>query len=270
MFRGTYADGTSDWKRNLQVNLIQVPLPSALLHGDDSNSKDDKSWSNICFFHRGCYEYLFRNSDRGQNYPNERYEEIIQNLLAVLEQYPDYKVFISGHSLGGSLGQLVAFYASAEERIPKPVTCVSIGSLLVGDEQFQCAFERAESLGWIRHLRITNDNDPVPHLPPFSWYKPVGVHLQLNQDTGYSISHARGTCAHLLGGEEGWRFFWKLLLSVAKSTSLSISMDKIIEPHNIPEYLKRLEREKPFLKELELNALYRDQRIVGKDFRTML
>ena len=266
MFRGTYADGTSDWKRNLQATQIKVPLPPALL--DEDSVADPNDTTNVCFFHQGCFEYLFRNCDRGPSYPKERYEEVLTNILAVLEQYPDYKVFIAGHSLGGALALLVSFYASADPRIPKPITCVSVGSLLIGDDHFRQAFEKSEALGWIRHLRITNDNDPVPYLPPFSWYRPVGMHLRLNQQEGFSISHATSSVLSSSSPPKentmsSWRLFWNAFQS-------RLSLEKFVEPHNIPEYLRRMEREKEHLVGIHLNALYRDPNIVGKDFKTRL
>jgi pimeloyl-ACP methyl ester carboxylesterase len=252
MFRGTYADGTSDWKRNLQFNQLKVPLPDAL--GD---SQEDTT----IYFHRGCFEYLFRNSDRDPSYPKERYEEILNNILDCLKLYPDYKVFISGHSLGGALALLVAFYASADVRLPKPVTCVSVGSLLIGDEHFGRAFQRLEALGWIRHLRITNDNDPVPYLPPFSWYRPVGMHLRLFQKGGYSLSHAAAT-RNESPENSTWRFLWQ---AVRESPSVA----EFLEPHYVSEYLRRLEKEKQSLTGMTLNDCYRDPKFVG-DFKTRL
>ena len=280
-FRGTYADGTSDWKRNLQITQLEVPLPEALFDGIDgtnnnSNSKvtTKPSTTPHVYFHRGCYEYLFKNKDRDPfTHPKEAYEEILDNMLTIIQQYPDYKIYISGHSLGGALALLVAFYASADNRIPKPVTCVSCGSLLVGDRQFQSAFRKLESKGWIQHLRITNDDDPVPYLPPFSWYRPVGVHLCLKQNDGYTISQKHNATSMstkseqrimLAKGDEGAessRSAWHFLLKAFKNFK---SLDRLLQPHDVSEYLRRLERERDTLKEITLDDCYRNPNVVGR------
>jgi putative lipase involved disintegration of autophagic bodies len=65
----------------------------------------------------------------------------LDSILVACEFYPGFKVFVTGHSLGGALGLLLSFCIAADPRIPKLVTCVSAGSLLVGDAKFQGAFE---------------------------------------------------------------------------------------------------------------------------------
>ena len=56
IFRGTYADGTDDWKRNLEFDQIELPLPYNLREqrtqeqrriGNDSYSKDNSN-NNSC------------------------------------------------------------------------------------------------------------------------------------------------------------------------------------------------------------------------------
>ncbi|KAL7564487.1 hypothetical protein ACA910_017954 [Epithemia clementina (nom. ined.)] len=322
IFRGTYAQDTRDWVRNLQFGLVDVPLPSVVLEDDDdpittttttttnpsstatsttnynNNDKNNNNKLTQLFVHQGIYEYLFHNSERGLDYPRERYEEILGNILSCLDQveYHNYKVFVTGHSLGGALALLLAFFAAAEERLPKPVTCVSLGSLLVGDAAFQQAFERLERKGWIRHLRITNQHDPVPCLPPFTWYKPVGMHLRLLADqtttdnngsgdnnkysmnnnlnghqqgsmVGYQLEHAtRTNDASISAGVPPINTFSALWESYQAAGSL----EQLQAPHFIPEYLRRLEREKSRLQSLSLNECYRNPDYVGPNFSTRL
>ena len=86
IFRGTYAENTRDWYRNLQFGLVQVPLPEAAR--DQSSTENDplEDTSNKLFVHRGIYEYLLRNSERGTEYPRERYEEILSHILNCVDQ----------------------------------------------------------------------------------------------------------------------------------------------------------------------------------------
>lgn len=256
IFRGTYAENTRDWARNLQFNLVKVPIPE-----DVQDSLDPSGGNTNLFVHRGIYEYLLHNSERGPDYPRERYEEILGHILNCLQQYPDYKVYVTGHSLGGALALLLAFFASADDRLPKPITCVSLGSLLVGDATFRTAFQQLEAKGWLRHLRITNQHDPVPCLPPFQWYQPQGMHLQLLQDSGYQLGHQ----AH--NNENSFRGLYQ---SYKATGATPTEIHKWFVPHGVPEYLKRLEREKASLQNLYLNQCYRDPNYVGHEFTTRL
>ena len=239
-FRGTYAENTDDWKRNLQFDRVEVPLPTALRTTSQFTQQ----------IHRGFWEYMFRNSRRGPSYPKERYDEIMNNIVSTCENFPDYELYITGHSLGGSLALLVSFFIAVEDRIPKPITCVSIGSPPVGDQTFQDAFELAEQRGWINHLRITNDDDPIPLLPPFPWYKPVGVHLQLSNRNGFQISHSTR-----LSPMDNGNSFNKLWGATKKNAA---SLDSLARPHYLPEYLKRVDREKDSLKQQTLKGHYQD------------
>ena len=261
IFRGTYADKTRDWARNLQFGQVEVPLPeAALLHNSASEATTTK-----LLMHRGIYEYLLHNSERGLDYPKERYEEILGHILKCLDIYPGYRLFVTGHSLGGALALLLAFFTASDERIPKPVTCVSLGSLMVGDATFQKAFERFEALGWIRHLRITNEFDPIPCLPPFDWmYKPVGMHLELLAKEGHVLEH------HSYSTRSRLNSFSGLYRSYQASGAWEGGIQKWIESHLIPEYLRRLEREKGKLLNMSLNHCYRDPQFVGDHFRTRL
>ncbi len=270
IFRGTYAEQTRDLARNLQFNMVEVPLPNAMTSTTTTECDPipSKTSTNL-FVHRGIYEYLLHNSERGSDYPRERYEEILGHILACLKEYPDYKLFITGHSLGGALALLLAFYTACDDRIPKPVTSVSIGSLLVGDQGFRSAFEGMEKMGWIRHLRISNQHDPVPNFPPFTWYKPVGMHLNLMHGRGFELIHAsREEDAQMLSGGRGIVSTINRILQSYQEAGHNL--DLFLGWHMIPAYLRRLERNKDALKALSLNECYRSPNYVANGFITRL
>lgn len=267
IFRGTYAEHTRDWFRNFQFGLVDVPLPEAARDQSQTENDNVQEETTKLFVHRGIYEYLLHNSERGPDYPRERYQEILSQVLRCLQQYPDYRIFVTGHSLGGALALLWAFFASTDDRIPKPVTCLSLGSLMLGDAAFQKSVEQLEALGWLRHLSVTNQHDPVPCLPPFDWYKPVGMQLKLLHKQGHVMGHHAYSNNHRLHQHNKFSALWESFQASALSSG---SIYDWLKPHMVPEYLRRLERERPALEKLYLNDCYRNMDIVGSNFQTRL
>jgi hypothetical protein len=171
--------------------------------------------------HRGFYNYLFhRSGTDGTN----KYETIMNKVLLLQKQYPGYSVYVSGHSLGGGLAILFAFYAAASGQLgDDPVTCIPIASPMVGNLSFEQAFKTLERQGRVRCLRITNHFDIFTQLPDratllyavFCWgfhlfylmgatflfflccqnnvYRHVGMDLHLYGSGRYKIKHTRGS-----------------------------------------------------------------------------
>jgi len=125
--------------------------------------------------HHGFFEYLFKAGDSGKN----KYEEIVEHVSSIFKDLnikETYKLYVTGHSLGGALATLFSFHVAAEVfksrtgnyLIPSPVTCVSIASPRVGEASFSSAFALLEREGALRHLRIANETDPVTMVPQVS------------------------------------------------------------------------------------------------------
>jgi len=119
--------------------------------------------------HNGFYEYLLKPRKHGEN----KFDEIMKHVSELFqdpERKSTFKLYVTGHSLGGALATLFAFYvaASSDNDIPCPVTCVSVASPRVGEGTFQHAFTLLEQQGKLRHLRIANDKDPVTIMPKSS------------------------------------------------------------------------------------------------------
>lgn len=250
IFRGTYAEETDDWKRNLEFDQVAISVPFNL------RPMLGKSTMRV---HQGMYNYLFENADRGPRFEHERYEEILQHLEHCIQRFPGFKVYVSGHSAGGALAKLFGFYLATSRlhgwniAIPKPISIVCFGSLCLGDLGFQRAFHLTEKLGWVRHLRIINEGDPVCYLPPLIGYAPSGMHLQLHRDGGHSLWYPNGP------GNNTWSGLMQVLRnSIIQSTDL-------FEEHMVPAYLRRLEREREPLQQVTLNEVYRNYNSLPSD-----
>merc|ERR1711907_581926 len=106
-------------------------------------------------------------------------EEIMRQLIDIFREDSDerrgYRLYVSGHSLGGALATIFAFHLAAavavaektttakiesEQRedvataagvIPTPIICVSVASPRPADVSFQSAFRWLECRRYLRH-----------------------------------------------------------------------------------------------------------------------
>mmetsp|Transcript_12720 Transcript_12720/g.19716 ORF Transcript_12720/g.19716 Transcript_12720/m.19716 type:complete len:454 (-) Transcript_12720:165-1526(-) len=253
-FRGTTT--VQDLKVDAQITLVEFKLPNV--------EKKVK-------LHRGFYDYLFDKEfsaeDKSQHEDLNKYEEIMTKVKPLFKQYPSYKLYVTGHSLGASLSSLFAFVASQDpdSAIPKPVTCVSVASTYVGNQAWREVFQSAEEAGEIRYLRVSNRTDVIPHGPPFdligNLYKHVGVNLLLSQETifkskpSYSFHFPTGSVL-----TEWYTAFCNNFV-----TNCAWIPSKILVMHGCPEYDRRLDSLKSTLKGVYLNDLYEDYFIAKKE-----
>ena len=261
VFRGTYADGTADWKRNLQLEQTEIPVPFNLqpILREREHLDDNQLSMKV---HKGLYEYLFNNEDRGPKYETERYQEILKHLQTCMEENPGYKIYVTGHSAGGALAKLFAFYLSTSRQalhIPKPVTCICIGSLVMGDSGYAQAVSVVEQLGWLRHLSIKNEGDIICYTPPLQWYVPSGMHLRLHRNGGHLFWHPSGP-----GMQQYHDNSMASLMRVFRS-AINRDVDLLAE-HLVPCYLQRLQQEKESLGTVTMNDLYNDPNLICSSY----
>lgn len=84
----------------------------------------------------------------------------MQNLL---QQYPGYKVVVTGHSLGGALASLTAAALVYDGVVPASnLELYTYGMPRVGDKSYAHGIDRLLTSRW----NVVNDRDLVPHLPP--------------------------------------------------------------------------------------------------------
>jgi len=241
----------------------------------------DKKQPRYVKMHAGFHKYLFRDTDITADEKERllsvnpealdliedeeisKFDEILQfHVLPKLREYPGYQLYVTGHSLGAALATLFAFRAASIENadIPKPVSCVSVASPYVGDKKYRKAFNLAEKMGLIRHLRLSNHKDAVTIVPFVSlralfWkdspsvgtlYKHVGVNLKLFKDPkkGYKISYPTGPATELV---RAW--------SQSFLTNLA-GIRTYLTNHGNLEYNDRLEQSKAELEQMTINGLY--------------
>ncbi len=72
----------------------------------------------------------------------------------------------SSQCLKNSLKNNESYLLSLQEAAGLPITCVTLGSPLVGNKRFKELFEALEGTS---SYRIVHGMDPVPMLPPDTW-----------------------------------------------------------------------------------------------------
>lgn len=149
VFRGSVTK--TDFITDSKIAIVQAPDPRKF----NGTEGEELEYAGDVGIHQGFYEYLFRES----NGKRSKYAEIMKHIARLLDENParsNYKLYVTGHSLGGALSTLFGFYASSSTLLPLPVTVVSVASPRVGNVAFARTFAEMESQGKIRHLRIAN------------------------------------------------------------------------------------------------------------------
>jgi hypothetical protein len=185
IFRGSVTK--TDFMTDANINLMQAPDPYSV--AEDSESSE----SEPIGIHRGFYEYLFGQKDGNPSKYVEIMTHIEKLVVEDVNRRENYKLYVTGHSLGGALATLFGFYAAARVgTLPLPVTIVSVASPKVGNITFARMFAEMESQGKIRHLRIANHRDPVTLAPSVSSRKVLAVTARAFSPLGYLALLASG------------------------------------------------------------------------------
>mmetsp|Transcript_10898 Transcript_10898/g.23624 ORF Transcript_10898/g.23624 Transcript_10898/m.23624 type:complete len:638 (-) Transcript_10898:157-2070(-) len=237
IFRGsaTKADFVTDAK----ISIVRAPDPrrfnGATTDGDGADDGGDVG------IHQGFYEYLFGEPDGRPS----KYAEIMRHINGLLEEKParkKYKLYVTGHSLGGALSTLFGFYAAgSSSALPLPVTVVSVASPRVGNVDFARTFVEMESRGLIRHLRIANHQDPVTLGPTVSSKRALALSAKVFSPLGYLALVVTGNAE---GGEEEVYYHTGMKMKLFKDNCdkrcvLSYSGARILSGSKNPEAIDK-------------------------------
>jgi len=137
-------------------------------------------------FFRNYVGYLFKTIE-GED--RTKYDRIVAALTDIYEGLPederdDYKVVVSGHSLGGALANLLAFTLSLREGdgdcpLFRYIRAVTFAGPVVGNRDYDRVFQKQESENKLHMLRISNQGDLVPTNPSPYRYTQNGVNMHV-------------------------------------------------------------------------------------------
>lgn len=114
-------------------------------------------------------------------------DQIVPAVQALVQQFPSYPVRVTGHSLGGAISSLCALDLNINVGVQN-VQVLNFGSPRVGDSDFAVYFNNV--IGSI--MRMTHQDDIVPHLPPYDFnFEHVPTEVWEN-DGQYNVCNGSG------------------------------------------------------------------------------
>ncbi|KAJ3097052.1 hypothetical protein HDU97_005311 [Phlyctochytrium planicorne] len=115
-------------------------------------------------------------------------EEVLNQVTIFNQLYPLYEVWFTGHSLGGALATLAAvdLRQTLQEALPAfRIKLLTFGQPRVGNSIWA---DWVDSLSFDLSMRVVNQDDFTPHLPPsFSGFKHCPDEIWIADDNGTTL-----------------------------------------------------------------------------------
>jgi len=158
-FRGSKS--MEDWTNNIKIS--KVKFGSNVYQPADDMPNNAK-------VHRGFNQALFADS------LPERVKTVVSYVLSM---NPGYRVLVTGHSLGGSVGTLFGTYLALENS-NVPIQVLNFGCPKIGNQTFKNWVE--SSIPNLSIWRFVYNDDVIPNLMPERWnYYHVGFYIHLDK-----------------------------------------------------------------------------------------
>ena len=123
--------------------------------------------------HLGFYKSLFAC---------DLYNNLKNDYLKLADEYPEYNIYVTGHSLGAGLATLFSYFIA--DLLDKNITLITFASPRVGNKEWANNFEAKKNL---RHYRFVNKKDIVTAIPYFYFYH-VGNCIEIHKaNINYSL-----------------------------------------------------------------------------------
>jgi hypothetical protein len=204
------------------------------------------------WLHNGYYNYVFEETLDDSDGPNKtKYDEILEDIKPLLKANPTYKLYVTGHSLGGALAGLVSFFLACDPEIDTPVTCLNFASPRFGDSNYLEAVQVLEKEKRLRFCRIVNNNDLVTMIPTNNYYH-GGFQVRLYQNSSNPTEITFPKINDSMFNR------WSRIWSNSVFTNIDLTFD-----HS--SYRERVEQNKTYLEDENLNQLYQNTDLTGFD-----
>ncbi|KAL8950163.1 MAG: hypothetical protein Q9222_003791 [Ikaeria aurantiellina] len=133
--------------------------------------RTDTKFCHDCHIHRGF-----------QHSWGEMKDAVITSMKEAVKQRPDYRIIVTGHSLGGAIAIIAAAeLRQVDDHFLAVTELYTFGSPRIANKEGAAWLSRQSRYSW----RITYDDDIVPRLPP----RAIGYH---HTEPEYWIGHGVG------------------------------------------------------------------------------
>jgi len=132
-----------------------------------------KEISENIYVHLGFYKSLFKEN---------LFNNLQEDLKKLIEEHPEYDLYITGHSLGAGLTTLFGYLIS--DIIDKNITLITFASPRVGNKTWANDFNKKKNL---RHFRFVNQKDIVTSIPYLYFYH-VGNCILINKNNSMNYT----------------------------------------------------------------------------------
>ena len=141
-------------------------------------SKEFVDWRRNLYFHKHTIknDIAVHYGFCKQLFADNLFVILRERLWTLIDQYPSYQLFVTGHSCGGAFATLFGYLISSE-LTNKHIHIVSFASPRIGNLAFQRDFYDKTNL---YHWRFTNQHDCIPKIPYFGFHH-VGEQVYLKK-----------------------------------------------------------------------------------------
>lgn len=114
------------------------------------------------------------------------HDDILSEIKNLSDNYPNYEIFITGHSLGGSLSIVFSYFI--HDKVDKHINVITFGCTKIGNYHFSLNYNNIKNINLVR---VCNKKDMITSLPIVNYYH-VGKVIQLNDNdiTKYHSSNS--------------------------------------------------------------------------------
>lgn len=257
-FRGTEIGinssvAISNWLTNVNALKVSKQLPDIL-------SEKLPSVDRVGI-HKGFHDYLLDKTENPLDQEQTtKLDQIKLDLLSILSRYPNHKIVVTGHSLGGALATLASYYFALDPEFAKqtPITCINFGAPRVGGYKFSQAIHALQEMKLLRILRVVNKSDSVTTLPPGPFYH-VGFQIT-NYDDGEVADGKPVTEMTYLDPYAGFWNKMKRRWSNGVVSNLNLGYE-----HGMSTYIANIENNESVYADRTLNENYVEKGIVVVD-----
>jgi hypothetical protein len=189
----------------------------------------------------------------GNDIKTSRLTQILNEVGSLRSKHEEYRIYVTGHSLGGALAMLTALEVAALwGSTNNPVTFIGIGNPRAATYSFRNAVEILEREGKMRCLVVHNHLDIVPMIPTSALHvRTKNTFCQLGfQMLLYPDKFEMRYCPHMNNSYQDFKDqFERMTLAIFRP-------DKIGGRHHYLTYLTRLRDLEDPLSRLHLNNYY--------------